>query len=158
MSNKRIIRFKDYVFVLWGDKFEELAATVFVTELREVGLRVKLVSFDRRRISGTYGLSLLPDFTLDQVLPLASKAIGVIIPCGSLGAKQLEEEPHLVDFFRQAHANNAQFVMGNFNRSKLAEMKLFPTAVSNHISIYPENEDLVKFARQLAVSLSQAKD
>lgn len=152
MSDKNK-QFRNYIFVLWGDQFEELAATVFVTELREVGLRVKLVSFNRQKITGTHGLTLHPDFTLDQALPLARDAIAVIIPCGSLGAKQLEEEPYLVDFFRQAHANNAQFVMGHVNTSNLADMDLFPPAMSNHISTYPENEDLVNFARQMAASL-----
>ena len=148
---------KGYIFVLWGDQFEAVSATVFVTELREIGLRVKLVSFNRTRITGTHGLTLHPDLTLEQILPLANKAISIIIPCGSLGTKQLENDPRLASFFRQAHESGAQFVIGQqLNRSYLVDINLLPPE-KNNITIYPDDkEDLIGFARQLAISLSLA--
>jgi transcriptional regulator GlxA family with amidase domain len=146
-----MFRFQDYIFVLWGDQFEALAATAFVTELREAGLKVKLVSFDRARITGNHGLTLVPDLTLEQILPLASKTISVIIPSGSLGAKLLENDPRLADFFRQAHSSGAQFVIGQ--ASNLTNMNFFPPSIDN-ITTYPDREDLIPFARQLATSLS----
>ena len=145
---------KGYVFVLWSDHFEELAATVFVTQLREAGLRVKLISLTRRRITGVHGLALLPDFTLEQVLALASRAIGVIIPCGLLGSKQLENDPRLAGFFRQAYESGAQFVIGQIEN--LTDTELFPPSMSQNLTIYPDGEDLVAFARQMAKSLSLA--
>ncbi len=63
-------RTQDYVFVLWGDRFEEVAATIFVAELRQAGLRVKVVSLTRRRVNGGHGLALLPDLTLEEALPV----------------------------------------------------------------------------------------
>ena len=37
-------RTRSYMFVLWADRFDESAATVFVTEFRIAGLHTKLVS------------------------------------------------------------------------------------------------------------------
>lgn len=143
---------KKYTFVLWSEQFEELPATTFVIQLRKVGLRVKLVSLDRRRITGTNGLALLPDFTLEEILPLARKAIAIIIPCGSFGVKQLDNDPRLSDFFQQAHESGAQFIIGHI--PNLAEMNLFPKSISD-LTVYPDDEDLVEFARQLTKSLKQ---
>ena len=36
-------RTRNYMFVLWADRFDESAATVFVTEFRIAGLCTKLV-------------------------------------------------------------------------------------------------------------------
>ena len=73
-----------YVFVLWGKGFYEASATIFVTELRRAGLRVKVVGLTQRRTSGAFGLALVPDVTLDQILLAASHARGV-------GAAELDE-------------------------------------------------------------------
>jgi hypothetical protein len=153
LAHKKIkYQSQDYIFVLWGDQFDSLAASIFVTQLRKAGLRVKLVSLARQTITGTQGLTLLPDLTLEQALPLAKKAIGVIIPCGPLGAKQLENDPRLDGFFKNAHANNARFVIGD--SCNVADTKLFPPAISDKITIYPGHEDLLGFAHQLAISFS----
>lgn len=143
---------KDYVFVLWSDEFEELPATAFVTELREVGLRVKLVSFDRQRIRGIHGLTLHPDLSLEQALPLADKAIAVIIPSGVLGPTRFENDPRLRDFFGKATQSGARFIIGH--RSNLAKSNLFTASMQNNIQTYPDNDALIEFARQLASSLS----
>ena len=60
---------KKYVFVLWGDGFDEATATTFVTELREVGLPVKIVSLTAHQPKGKRGVALVSDLTLDQALP-----------------------------------------------------------------------------------------
>ncbi|NJN98486.1 MAG: DJ-1/PfpI family protein [Anaerolineales bacterium] len=73
-------RHRDYVFVLWADQFEEAPATIFVTELREAGLRVKVVGATPAPISGLHGLALVPDLTLDQALTLLAQVICLIIP------------------------------------------------------------------------------
>ena len=138
---------RDYIFVLWGNQFDPLAAIVFVTQLREAGLRVKLVGLARQRTRGTHGVTLVPDLTLEQVLPLANKAIGVIIPCDSLGSPQLLNDPRLEDFFAQA--GRAKFVIGQ--TSNLAFDSLFPPLSDHQIVIYPDHEDLVAFARQMAI-------
>lgn len=154
-KEKRMLSSRGYIFVLWGDQFEALPAAIFVTELREVGLRVKLVSFERTRITGTHGLTLYPDVTLEQVLFLGHQAISIIIPCGPLGSKQLENDPRLYRFFRQAYESGAQFVIGQqLNTSYLADINLLPPEQDSVITYPDDSEDIVIFARQLAISLS----
>lgn len=132
-----------------------MAATVFITQLREAGLRVKLVSLARKSITGVHGLTLHPDFTLEQVRTLASKAISIIIPSRLPGSKQLENDPRLPDFFNQAYKSGAQFIIGQqLDNLDLIDLNLLSSDKEN-ITVYPDDdEDLVGFARQLAISLS----
>ncbi|MBN1991673.1 MAG: DJ-1/PfpI family protein [Anaerolineae bacterium] len=145
-------RAEDYVFVLWADEFEETAATIFVTELRRAGLRVKVVGLTQRRSNGIYGLALVPDLTLDETLPLALNAICVVIPCKSPRVKQLRNDPRLREFFYQAHSKRARFVIGQLNEPDIANLRLFPVSTDNVI-VYPE-EGLAEFVRKLAASLT----
>ena len=68
-----MIQNNDYIFVLWASEFEETTATIFVTELRQAGLPVKIVGLTRRISKGAHGLALVPDITLEQAIPLASQ-------------------------------------------------------------------------------------
>jgi len=147
--------YHDYVFVLWGDQFEEAAVTIFVSELREVGLRVKVVGLTSRRINGMYGLALIPDLTLDQALRLANRIICLIIPYTSPGLTRLKNDPRLRELCRRAYFNNAKFVIGHLDEAELVTLDLFPIANDN-LLVYPPNEDLVIFARQVARLLSSA--
>lgn len=143
-----------YIFVLWGEQFEEAAAAIFVTQLREAGLRVKVVGLTPHRISGSHGLVLVPDLTLDQALPLAAQAACLVIPHSAYGFKQLKNDPRLRDFFGQALANQARLVLAQFNETDLTELELPPTLTSEQILAYPINSiELVEFASQLAGSL-----
>lgn len=144
---------QEYVFVLWGEHFEELAAIAFITALREVGLRVKLVSLTSQKSSGSYGLALVPDWTLEKALPLANQAISVILPCKTLEVKRLEGDPRLVHFCQQAQANRATFVVGRSPSAALPPTVLFPE--QSVVTTYPGNEEVVAFARDLATSLCQ---
>jgi hypothetical protein len=148
-----MLKFDDYVFVLWGNQFDEATATIFVTELREAGLRVKVVGLTPRQINGAHGLALVPDLTLDQALPLAPQAICVILPYASRGIKRLRNDPRIREFFHLAYASNrAKFVVGQFNQAAIAKLGLFPVSADN-VVVYPGSEDLVAFARQMAKSL-----
>ncbi len=149
-----MLNFRDYVFVLWADQFEEATATIFVTELREAGLRVKVVGLTLQQISGSHGLALVPDLSLDQALPLATSAMAVIIPCASRGIKRLKNDPRLHSFFYQAYSNQAKFVLDPLNETDLLQVGLFPVSADKMIA-YPGNEDLVEFVRSLAGSLSR---
>lgn len=134
---------QDYVFVLWGDRFEEAVATIFITTLREAGLRVKVVGLSQRRIRGVHGLTLVPDLTLEEALPLAPQTTCLIIPCQAACLNRLASDPRLADFIRQA--NQATFVVGNGS----PEPGGLP-ALSHRITIYPDQENLVAFAREIA--------
>lgn len=137
-----------WVAVLWGNNFDERAATIFVTELREAGLWVKMVGINPLHISGSHGVVLIPDFTLDQALAAAHDVIGVIIPYASPGIKRLKNDPRLQMFCEQAQANGAKFIVGPVFSPHLAEADLFPVTIENPI-FYPSSETLAKFARQM---------
>lgn len=138
----------DYVFVLCGNDFEEAAASIFVSELREAGLRVKIVGLTAQRISSAHGLTLIPDLTLDQALPLASKTACLIIPYTSGGINRLKNDPRLREFCHQAYTNQTKLVVGQLNDIDIADLALFP-ANTTDIMMYPDHENLVTFAREL---------
>lgn len=143
---------RGWVAVLWGDNFDETAATIFVTEFREAGLWAKVVGLSPPYISGSHGLVLMPDLTLDQALTSAQDAIGVVIPHASPGIKRLKNDPRLQTFCEQAAKNEAKFVVGWLDEADLGDLVLFPLGEKNLV-IYPTSENLVEFARDLTKAL-----
>jgi len=145
----------DYVFILWGDKFEEAEAAIFATELRRTGLCVKLIGLAGQRSTGVHGLVLLSDMTLGEALPLAHKAICVVIPCNAATAKRIENDPRILDFFQQANLNGAQFIMKQVDAiaEPFAAKLLIPT---DSIMTYAEDDELTGFARHIAGVLLDA--
>jgi len=143
----------NYIFVLWGEQFEETAAVVFVTKLREAGLRVKVVGLSRQQARGAHGLVLVPDLTLEQVLPLAAQTIALIIPCSLRIARRLKNDPRLRELFELFYANKAQIVIGHLNGLKSDNLGLF-SLTCRDVTVYPGDENLIPFARELAGSLS----
>ncbi len=150
-----MLKSKDYVFILWSDGFDETVATVFVTELREAGLLVKVVGLTLRPTSGARGLALIPDLTLDQALLLAPQATCIIIPTATgRRSKRLNNDPRLRQFFEQASSNQAKFITGRWYETEPAGLELL-ALVEGKVMIYPETEDIVKFAREIAEQLSR---
>lgn len=148
----------DYIFVLWGERFEEVAATIFVATLREAGLRVKVVGLTPPRISGSHGLMLVPDLTLDQALPLATYTVCLIIPHTPYGLKYLNNDPRLRQFFREVLTGHARLVIAELNKGDLTAVEFLWASTSAHIMAYPvKPEDVVEFVRQLADSLQAEK-
>lgn len=142
-----------YVIVLWANDFEETAATLFVTELRRAGLRVKVVGLTRRRSPGVCGLALDPDLTLDDALPLAGKTVCVVIPCSSPRVKQLKNDPRLREFLAQVDLNQAKLVLSPLGEEELMDLQLF--AGSGKTLFYPSREDMLEFVWELAATLRQ---
>jgi putative intracellular protease/amidase len=149
------VKNSDYVFILWGDKFEEAEAAIFATELRRTGLCVKLIGLAGQRSTGMHGLVLLSDMTLGEALPLAHKAICVVIPCNAATAKRIENDPRILDFFQQAKRNGAQFIMKQVDKAAepFAAKRLIAT---DNITTYSEDDDLTGFARHIAGLLFDA--
>ena len=141
----------EIVFILWGNGFDEVTTTIFVTELRRAGLRAKIVGLTRRHSIGAYGLVIEPDLTLEMAIPLAASAICLIIPYASSGHKRLANDPRLSDFFGLIQANGARFILGSLDE---ADLEMFPPGIDK-VVVDLESEDLIKFARNLARSLSQ---
>jgi putative intracellular protease/amidase len=145
-------RSDDHIFVFWGNGFDEATAAIFVTELRRIGLRVKVVGLTQRRSNGACGLALVPDLTLEQALSLANRTTCLVVPYTSSGRNRLGNDPRLKEFFQQAHANDAKFVIGQLDQESL---DLFPPTIDKVI-VDLGSEELIKDARSLAWSLSTA--
>lgn len=142
----------DYVFVLWADKFEETLATIFVTELRQAGLLVKIVGLTPRPIRGRHGLILEPDLTLDQALVLATQVICLIIPHPGQGLGWFKNDPRIAFLFEQIAANRARVIIGASSRWPTTDLGgCLP--VEANLSLYPAGEALGAFVRDLACSL-----
>jgi putative intracellular protease/amidase len=141
----------EYVLVLWGDKFDETSATIFVTELRKAGFLVKLVGLTPPKIVGACGVALAPDLMLDAALSLASHTTCLVIPCPAADLKRLKNDPRLGEFICQAASNQARFVIGQPDGTDIADLRLFPAL--DHVESYPGCDTLVSFVRNLARSL-----
>lgn len=142
-----------YIFILLGNRFEETIVTIFVTELRKAGLRVRVVGIQGPHTIGNYGLKFSADITLGQALPLADHAVCVVIPYNSKDAKQIGYDPRVHSFFSQARANNALFIIGQSNLSELENLELIRLS-NDQVVICPDVEELIPMAREIAVSLS----
>ena len=143
---------KPYVLILWGDNFEETVAAIFVSQLREAGLRVKVVSVNRQQTCGAHGLALVPDLTLTQAMPLAQQTACVIVPCEFRVMQHLKQDPRLREFFDLARSHQAKVVIGPLHDSHAEDFEPLPLSPET-VTIYPAAEDLVEFARQVAGSL-----
>ena len=148
----KMSKYRDYVLVLWGDEFEEVAATIFVTGLREAGLRVKVVGLTPPHIAGAHGLALVPDLTLDQALALAEHAICVVIPYASPGFKRLKNDPRIPALLSQAQANQAKVILGPLHEADLAQSGLLLVS-PEQVIVYPDNGALMEFVHKLGGSL-----
>ena len=138
-----------YIFVLWADNFEEVAATVFISELREAGLRVKVIGLTGPRSRGAHGLVLVPDLTLDQALPLACQASCLVIPCLASNFKGLKNDPRLSQFFEQVRLVQARFIINETFLADLFSLVSWTHPVSELLLVYPDNQEMVDFARKL---------
>lgn len=146
---------KDYIFVLWGDGFDEAVATIFITELREAGLPVRVVGLTPRKLSGARGLALVSDITLDEALPMASQVVCLIVPSSSRWGERYKNDPRVPELFKRTSANQARFVMGEFAETMQIRWQL-PELSSENVMVYPEIENVVEFARETARFLSGA--
>lgn len=153
-------RRRNYMFVLWAERFDESAASVFVTEFRLAGLRTKLVSLVSHASAGACGLALAPDLTLDQALPLAARAACVVIPGNATAIRRLGDDPRLRDFLTQAHRCGALFVVGAGGEGALGGV-LGGAIAPVDVLAFPGRPDLVEYAgrvtRQLAPDLMSGR-
>ena len=124
------------VLVLWGEQFDGEMAVMFLTQLRQAKVRVKLVGLRGKSTAGLYGISLLPEMTLSQALPIAKFVSSIVIPCHSPHLVSMGNDPRIRDFFNEADNNQVQFVVG---RVREEEVKQFMTP-AHVISCLAETE------------------
>jgi putative intracellular protease/amidase len=139
------------VLVLWAPRFDELAATVFVTTLRGSGLRVQLVSLSRQLAGGSHGLGLVPDLTLEEALVQADDATCIVLPCGPGDVRRIARDPRVRELLWSACTHNAQVVVRGDLDAVLFDLGLVPPA--GGLRPYPFAGDLLPFARDLASAL-----
>lgn len=142
-----------YAFILWGERFEEEVATIFATELRRIGICVKIVGLTGLQAAGIHGLVLTADFTLGQALPLANQAMCVVVPCSASVLQRSEDDPRVPQFFREAMANHAQFVISGGETIEQTSLKVISTPDTQFL-MYKESYELVDLAHKTAVLLS----
>lgn len=142
MKNK-----KDLILVLWGNNFDSLATATFVTQLRTVGLRVKLVALSHRNITGTQGLTLLPDMTLEQIIEKPKQIRCVIIPPHD--SNELVNDPRINPFLKKT---NALLIIPKNTDILQATQGDKPDPKS--ITYIPDDETYFNFTHQLAIYLS----
>ncbi len=134
------------IFVLWATNFDEAAATVFITELRDAGLRVQVVGLHGQQIAGAHGLVLSPDIRLDEAQRYGGQARCLIIPAPLRCLAPLEDDPRLRRLVQEAQAAGARIVAAD---ADYAATHL----LSAGVEVYPPGEDVFAFARRLARSL-----
>lgn len=138
--------------VLWGAGFEETAAVIFTTALRRAGLPVKVVGLVGPQAAGIHGLALHPDMTLSEALPLAGQTKCVVIPCSPATAHQMENDPRVPLFFKEAVANKAQFILSEpatITVTSLHNLAIPPT----HCISYTGHDNLMRLAHTIAIAL-----
>lgn len=153
-SGGRPHHYPGLVFVLWGPNFEEVAATLFLTTMREAGLRTELVGLTSREVAGAHGLILHCDLTLTEALPLAERAICVVLPCSSATLREVENDPRLQLFFQKSLVNTPVWVIPNISVLTQSNLKvlLAPTLELVH---YGSGTELIQTGQIVARRLNQ---
>ena len=89
------------VYILLAPGFEEMEALVPADLLRRAGLEVRLVALEGTEVTGSHGITVKADLSLDQVDPdelemlvLPGGLGGVAAIQGSLGAQALIDQAH----------------------------------------------------------------
>lgn len=140
------------VFILWADRFDEAAAAVFVSALREAGVRVKVVGLSVQRAVGVHGLALVPDITLEQALSIAGQAVCVIVPADGVSMRVAGQDPRLREFFGVTAMQGARFIVGPGNGWLTGEQGLLLDGAA--MEEYSAAEDMVAYARGLGGMLA----
>lgn len=90
-----------YVFLAKG--FEELEALAPVDVLRRAGVQVKTVGVTGKRVSGSHGISVNCDITIDEAV--FDELDGIILPGGLPGTTNLEADETVNKFIDFAAEN-----------------------------------------------------
>lgn len=146
---------RDHILVLWGEQFEELPATIFITKLRKVGFPVKVVALmpNRSGINGAYGLGLVPDLTLDEALNIVDKTRCLIVPYPLQYLNRFASDPRLSQLFSKSQANKVMFILKS--QTRVVDSFLDMSLTKEDILVYPaDEEDLIRFTEEIIAELT----
>lgn len=91
------------IYVFLAEGFEEMEALVPVDMFRRVGLEVKTVGVNGKTVMGAHGISVLADFTADEIV--ISAVDGVVLPGGMPGTLNLEKSQVVQDMIDICYQN-----------------------------------------------------
>lgn len=135
---------KDHCFVLWADRFDEVAAVVFVAELRRAGLRVRLVGLAGPGFVGSHGLALAPDLTLDEALAQTGRLACLVAPCDASALARAANDPRLAELLEAAAALDAPLYAGS---------DAWAAAAPGRVIVYSQGQSFYRQVRRLARQL-----
>ncbi len=130
--------------------FDEVDAAIFITQLREAGLYVKLVGLTSQPTPGGNGLAFVPDIALDKALTLVDRTVCLIIPHNSCGIARLNNDPRVQELFNQL-PEQAYFIIGEAVERDLCAF--LPCSALKNVETYSVDKNIVKFAHNLAKKL-----
>jgi putative intracellular protease/amidase len=139
---------KDHCFVLWADRFDEVAAVVFVAELRRAGLRVRLVGLPGPSFVGVHGLSLAPDLTLDEALAQTARLACLVAPCDAPALARAVNDPRLADLLDQAAALETPVFAGS---------DVLAAVAPGQVHVYSQGQGFFRQVRRLARQVSRQR-
>lgn len=140
---------RPFIVVLWGNQFDEAVAAIFVTQLRQAGLQVKVVGLHGPTSRGANGLALSADMTLGEAIEQAEDVTCVVIPAEANAMKRAMQDPRVEGFLTKATEHQAQTVA-----SVMALKKSGQIGISNELQVgnslrYPDTERLSEFVQEI---------
>lgn len=148
------------VLVLWGQGFDEIAASIFVAELRRLGIQVKLMGLKSRQSAGQHGLTLVPDITLGQALRLADRIRCIIVPAPLAALQQFSYDPRLAELLGRAGPNQPLLVMDAYPmpiiQTAIPFFALLSTLFFDSLT-YPPPDALLSFIQETLEPRLQAR-
>jgi hypothetical protein len=90
--------------------------------------------------------------TLGEALPLANKAICVVVPCNVALMNRIANDPRICEFFKQARSNNARFILSHIDTLTQPNLRKLSIPMDN-VSIYNDTGNLIEFAQVVTNSL-----
>jgi hypothetical protein len=134
------------ILVLWGQGFDEIAASIFVAELRRLGKRVKLVGLNSQHIAGQHGVTLVPDLPLGQALRVANRIQCLIVPAALATLQQFSYDPRLAELLGLATSQQALIVINTPEAAEPPAARSFFSGVERALE-YPATPALVDFVQ-----------
>ena len=96
-------------YVLWGEYYDDLLATIFASALRQGGWRTRLVGLHGATHTGRHGNTLVADIALGEALRSNEAIVCVLAPCAP---EQLDtqRDGRLADLLVRADREGAVFI------------------------------------------------
>jgi stage V sporulation protein SpoVS len=135
------------IYILWAGQPDAVAATIFATELRRVGLATKFIGMHTRPTRSQFGIVIHPDLSLDDVFTAPDQVVCLIIPGRWTDLRSLLYDPRLVALIDRVYRQGGTVLVADNpdgRQESYADRRLLS---------YPPNGSLLDFARELAQSL-----